>query len=102
MEKYPFIFSDRLTYRLRRHLAFWGFWWIFQGILYSFIGLNPELKVGYPLYLADAMVVSLVFLIIHIFFAYSLNYFVLPRYLLKQKYWQTALWVTALGLTTAF
>jgi sensor histidine kinase YesM len=101
MEKYPFIFSDRLKHRLRRHLAFWGFWWIFQGFLYSFIGMNPELHVGYWLYLADAMVISLVFMIIHIFLAYSLNYFVLPRYLLKQKYWQTALWVIALCLITA-
>jgi hypothetical protein len=98
MEHYPFIFSDKLTYRFRRHLAFWGFWWLFQAVLYSFLGLKQG---PYLWYLLDCTMESAIFLTIHIFLAYSLNYFVLPRYLLKQKYWQTALWVAALFLITA-
>ncbi|HSC38111.1 MAG TPA: histidine kinase [Chitinophagaceae bacterium] len=99
MEHYPFIFSDKLKYRLRRHLAFWGFWWIFLGVLYSFLGMNPQYN--YWWYLLDSTIESAAFLPIHIFLSYSLIYFVLPHYLLRQKYWQTVLWVLALFLMTA-
>lgn len=99
MEQYPFIFSNQLKYRLWRHLAFWGFWWLFLGVLYSFLGFSQ--RYGYGWYLLDTTIESAAFLPIHIFLAYSLNYFVLPRYLLRQKYWQTALWVILLFLMTA-
>jgi len=99
MEQYPFIFSNRLKYRLRRHLAFWIFWWLFQAVLYSFLGLSQ--RYNYWWYLLDSTMESLIFMPGHIFLAYSLNYFVLPRYLLRQKYVQTALWVMLLFLLTA-
>jgi len=47
------------------------------------------------------MLESMIFLPMHIFLSYMLIYFVLPRYLLKQKYWQTAVWVVSLFLLTA-
>ena len=100
MEQYPFIFSNKLKYRLRRHLAYWGFWWIFQGFLYSFVYINNS-RYGYPLLLTASMLESLIFLSMHIFLSYMLIYFVLPRYLLKQKYWQTAAWVVSLFILTA-
>lgn len=89
--QYPFIFSDALRYRIQRHLAFWGFWWLFQGVLYSVIGYNG--KPVYHLRLLDSICESLVFMIGHIFVAFMLMYFVIPRFLLKQKYWLTAMWV---------
>jgi len=100
MEQYPFIFSNKLKYRLRRHIAYWVFWWIFQGFLYSFVYLDS--RYGYGLLLTSSMLESLIFLSMHIFLSYMLIYFVLPRYLLKQKYWQTAAWVVFLFLATAF
>jgi sensor histidine kinase YesM len=90
-EKYPFIFSDERKYRIRRHLAFWVFWWLTQGVLYSVIGYSGE--PGYLIRLSNSTVESLVYMIAHISLAYSLMYFVIPRYLLKQKYWLTATWV---------
>jgi len=36
------------------------------------------------------------------FLAYSLIYFVIPRFLLKQKYWRTAAWTIGFFLLTAF
>ncbi|HEY4207252.1 MAG TPA: histidine kinase [Puia sp.] len=84
MGPHPFIFSNELHYRLRRHLAFWGLWWFSQAILYSFI---VELPPGKYLYsLALAMVNAAGFMVPHIFLSYSLMYFVIPRYLLKDKY----------------
>jgi sensor histidine kinase YesM len=90
-QQYPFIFSDARKYRIQRHLAFWGFWWLFQGVLYSVIGYNG--KPDYSLRLLDSICESLVYMIAHIFVAFMLMYFVIPRFLLKQKYWLTAMWV---------
>jgi sensor histidine kinase YesM len=90
-ERYPFIFSDERKHRIRRHLAFWTFWWIMQGILYSVIGYSGT--PAYPLRLFNSIVESFAYMFAHITLAYALMYFVIPRYLLKQKYWLTALWV---------
>lgn len=89
-EQYPFIFSDAPKHRIRRHLAFWTFWWLSQALLYSVIGFGTKHR--YALQLLDSTFESLVYLIAHIFLAYTLMYFVVPRYLLKQKYWPTALY----------
>jgi sensor histidine kinase YesM len=91
IEQYPFIFSDEPRYRIRRHLAFWVFWWLTQGVLYSVIGYSG--KPPYNLRLLDSMFESMAYMIAHISLAYALMYFVIPRFLLKQKYWLTALWV---------
>src|SRR5581483_3851126 len=98
-QQYPFIFSDAPKYRIRRHLAFWVFWWLFQGVLYSVIGFSD---IGpYYLQLADSTCESLVYLTMHIFLSYSLMYFVIPRYVLTHKYVQTAIWVCICFLLTA-
>ena len=45
MQKYPFIFSDEKSYRIKRHISFWLLWWLFQGFLYSFVAINSALQV---------------------------------------------------------
>jgi LytS/YehU family sensor histidine kinase len=47
------------------------------------------------------MLESLVYLLAHMFMAYSLMYFVIPRFLLKQKYWTTAALVVAVCLVAS-
>jgi sensor histidine kinase YesM len=98
MNKYPFIFSDAWKYRLQRHLAFWIFWWLFQGFLYAF---TPEpMKITYLQRIPLSMLDSAIFIFVHIFLAYSLMYFVLPRYLLKDRYVATGIWVIVLFFAT--
>jgi sensor histidine kinase YesM len=99
MLQYPFIFSDDPKYRIRRHLAFWVFWWLFQGVLYSTIGISE--RQDYLVRLVCSIFESLAYLTAHIFLAYMLMYFVIPRYLLKQKYILTAVWVVICFLATA-
>ncbi len=99
MQQHPFIFSDERKYRIQRHLSFWIFWWLFQGFLYSFIAAYNG--TDWWLRLQMSMIESLIFLIAHIFLAYSLMYFVIPRYLLKQRYWLTASWTLILFAVTA-
>ena len=99
MHKYPFIFSDERRYRIRRHVAFWLFWWIFQGFLYSFVAVYST--TAYLNRLPASMLESLIYLSSHIFLAYSLIYFIIPRYLLKQRYWATSAWTIIFFFLTA-
>ncbi|HEX2628638.1 MAG TPA: hypothetical protein VHM26_06500, partial [Chitinophagaceae bacterium] len=99
MQQYPFIFSDNWKWRFRRHLSFWVFWWIFQGLLYSTLTLPSH----YPWWfkLQVSIFESLCFMPNHIFLSYTLMYFVIPRFLLKQKYWLTAMFTALAFLGTA-
>lgn len=99
MQKNPFIFSNQWKYRLTRHIAFWLFWAFFQGILYA--STPATMHQGFVKNLPAAMVDSFIYLIVHIFFAYSLMYFVIPKLLLKQKYWLTGIFVSVIIVTTA-
>jgi len=99
MQQYPFIFSDERKYRLRRHLVFWVFWWIFFGILYAYtakVTLLPNLK-----RLPISMVDSLFFLFPHMFLAYTLMYYVIPKYIFRGRYWKAAALVLCFFFLTA-
>lgn len=99
MQQYPFIFSDERRYRLLRHTLFWLFWWVFFGILYSYtarVSLLPDLK-----RLPISMVDSLFFLTAHAFLSYTLMYVLAPRFILRGKYLQAAIFAALLFLATA-
>ena len=84
MQQYPFIFSEERKYRLGRHLSFWVFWWVFFAILYSYtikVTVLPNFK-----RLPVALIESLFFLGPHMFFSYSLMYFVIPKYIVRGRY----------------
>jgi sensor histidine kinase YesM len=68
-------------------------------VLYSVIGFSGNH--AYLLQLLDSILESLAYMTAHIFLAYALMYFVIPRYLLKQQYGQTAVWVTLCFLGAA-
>lgn len=99
MERYPFIFSNQLSYRLQRHALFWFAWWIFHSTLYSFSA--GILNISYFQRLPVSAVESLIYMGPHMFLSYSLMYFAIPHFLLKGKYVQTALVVIGLFLITA-
>lgn len=84
MRQYPFIFSNERNYRFRRHFAFWATWWLFAGFLYAPVTFGHNL--GYFKNLSRSLLESLAFLPIHMSLAYSLIYFIIPRYLFKGKY----------------
>jgi sensor histidine kinase YesM len=91
MEQYPFIFSNERRWRIKRHLAFWASWWLFSGFIYS---IGPfSINMGYMKNLLRSMTESLAFVPMHIFLTYYLIYFIIPRFLLKQKYALTIFFV---------
>ncbi|MDQ3277706.1 MAG: histidine kinase [Bacteroidota bacterium] len=98
MERYAFIFSNKLSYRLRRHASFWTVWWIFQSFLYSFSA--GIFNLTYFERLPVSTVEALIYLVPHMFLSYSLMYYAIPRFLLKGKYVQTALVVIGLFVIT--
>jgi sensor histidine kinase YesM len=98
MERYPFIFSDERKHRIQRHVVFWFVWFVSQGFLYSFVAVNRG--AFYLLRLQSSFIESFIYLIPHMVLSYSLMYFVIPRFVLKQKYWLTAVWVIILSLLT--
>ncbi|GAA4327149.1 sensor histidine kinase [Flaviaesturariibacter amylovorans] len=98
MEAYPFIFANDRRTRLQRHLLFWFTWWAFQSFLYSFAaGLNMA---AYGQRLPVAALESALFLVPHLFLAYTLMYGVIPQQLLKGRYVQAALTVPFIFLAT--
>ena len=98
VQNFPFIFSNERGYRFLRHLSFWIFWWLFMSFLYVFIPASTGLD--YLQRISNSAADALLFLSCHIFFSYSLMYFVVPRYVIKGKYSFAAVWSLVLILAT--
>lgn len=99
MQQQLFIFSNERKYRVWRHAAFWIFWWLFFGILYSYtakFSLFPDFK-----RIPVSMVDSFFFMIPHMFLTYSLIYFVVPKFVVKGKYIESAILVLFLFFLVA-
>ncbi len=67
---------------LGRHILFWTMAWVFQGLIYGF--MYPGLE---SLYFMISFTEALLYLPMHMVLGYAIAYFVLPRYILKGKYW---------------
>jgi sensor histidine kinase YesM len=83
-----FIFSKRPRYRVARHVAFWLAWAVFFGLIYASKPNGPNGNVllmihSYTLSFIEAII----FMPNHVLFSYLIMYFLLPRYLLKGRYW---------------
>lgn len=99
MRHFPFIFSNAVPHRLQRHFWFWASWWVFQSLLYAF----SSLIIGntYWQRLPVSAVEALLYLVPHMFLAYTLMYAVVPQLLLKARYAATVVSVLLLFLATA-
>lgn len=86
MEQFPFIYSNAPGWRASRHLTFWLSWFLFQLLLYSF---SPSPVLQQQPFLHRVLITlpeTLIYLIPCIFLAYTLMYFVIPRYVLPARY----------------
>lgn len=91
-----FALSDAPAPRTARHLVFWLWAWVIQGLLYGFLYL--ESPNAFVLSFGEA----LIYLPTHIFLSYSIMYWVLPRFMYQGRYWTGLFLVALLILTTAF
>lgn len=99
MQRFPFIFSDERKYRLRRHFTFWLSWYLFQTFLYTFIAAESYME--YMERLPMSATESLLYLVVHMFLSYYFIYFVVPLYVLRQRYFKAAILVLAGFLVAA-
>lgn len=98
MSFYDFIFSEQRRYRLRRHLLFWTAWCTYYIITFmipthwipawNLNGPMPHIEkygviLAAPRILASALLVT----IVHAALVYGIIYFILPRFLSKDKNW---------------
>ncbi len=87
--------SNEPRQRIGRHVLFWTMAWIFQGLIYGFL-----YDANLTRFLVSFSEAAL-YLPMHMFLGYAINYYVLPRYLFKERYWLAIVNVLALILLTA-
>lgn len=91
MQLREFILSERKSDRLKRHLLFWLVWGFYFAFVHAF---NPMLKpeLNYFARVPFTTVESFLLLLPQTILVYPLLYFVLPRYVFKDKYLPAILW----------
>lgn len=101
MPQLSFIYAKEKRWWLRRHLAFWSLWFLFQVLLYS---ASPSPGLQQQSFWQRLMITwpdTLVYLIPSIFLAYMLMYLVIPKLVLPGKYLAATLSTLLLILLTA-
>lgn len=98
MSFYDFIFSDQRRYRIRRHLLFWIAWCIYYMATFmipthwipawNFDGpMTHVQQYGVGLAILRILLSAILITSVHALLVYGILYFILPRYLAKDKNW---------------
>ena len=90
--------SEERRYRMGRHFAFWIAWWLFFGFIYGVPASNGGKQSNLILL---AYVDALLYLPQHIFLSYGLLYLILPKLLLRGRWWTGLLSVFVIIVLTA-
>jgi sensor histidine kinase YesM len=94
-----FIFSEKKSDRVKRHLLFWFCYWLYFTFFHAIGSSAPETqlfqKVLYPILEAFHMLIP------QVFFTYVLIDFILPRYILKNRYVFSFFWIIVFLCATA-
>lgn len=116
MQWFKLIFSNQPRDRYLRHVACWAIWWLYLVFTVFFTkeatsggastGLyqhQPGLKaLGYLQYSLLVSIKSFLLLFSHLFFSYSIIYFLLPRYQSKNHYWKLGVAILILCLLMVY
>ena len=98
MNLYNLVFSDHRSVRFRRHLLFWTAWCIYVAVTYliptnwipawNLHGPMPHIeKYGVALAFLRILSAAILLTLVHMVLVYGILYFILPRYLSKNKNW---------------
>ena len=86
MSWHNFIFSEKTSDRFRRHGIFWLVWWIyFTATYYYYVQVGLQ-KITFGSFSGIVILKTFILLLIHISSCYAFIYFILPRYVLKRRY----------------
>ena len=80
-----FIFSDRRSVRVKRHLLFWISWYIYFSLLHAVNPLGPA-EISYFRNPAFTFTESLFFILAQVPLTYCMLYIILPVFILRKKY----------------
>ena len=97
MNWHEFVFSEKPSHRIRRHIIFWLLWWIYFAATYYYylqVGLQ---KIAFGNLSSILLVKSLLLISVHLFACYFFIYILLPRYLLTKKYFLLTLSIILLA-----
>src|SRR5215203_1354518 len=98
MNLYNLVFSDRRSMRFRRHFLFWLVWSIYWLITYLIPTMwvpawnlrapMPQIeKYGFVISCFRILMNTTLMMMIYMGLTYGILYFILPRYLSKNKNW---------------
>jgi hypothetical protein len=92
-----FVLSNSPAYRFGRHFLFWFVCWAFMGFIYGFLYLGTFRYSSLSLSYMEA----LLFLPQHMVLSYGIMYLILPRYIIKNRYWEGLAGIAVLILIAA-
>ena len=98
MNWYNFIFSEKKSERLGRHLVFWLLWWIYFTISFFHYEQSGLQKIEFEPWDVPFFIKSLILLSVHIAACYYFINISLPNYLLKGRYGALTVQVLILAL----
>jgi len=100
MLNYSLVFSEKRSIRIKRHLLFWGFWWCYFGMMHAVQPFGrPE--ISYFRNLPFTISESILLMLPQVVLTYPMLYFVLPRFILHDKYSKAFLWTIIFILLAA-
>lgn len=91
------VLSEAWRYRIGRHLLFWLSCWAFMGFIYGFLYVNEAQQPQF----FRSYVESFFYMPQHIVLSYGIIYFVLPKFIFKNRYWSGILMIIVLVIIAA-
>ena len=86
MNWYSFLFSEKKSHRLRRHLVFWLLWWIYFTASFYHYEQSGLKKIEFEPWSLPFFIKSILLLSIHITACYYFINHLMSRYLFKARY----------------
>ncbi len=83
MKIYNIIFSDKKSSRIKRHVIFWAFFYVYQVVRMSFLIPPEKIWEKAPFLLINGLTWGVFHLII---FSYTIVYYLVPRFFITKKY----------------
>ena len=86
MNWYSFIFSEKRSHRVRRHLLFWLLWWIYFIVTYFYYLQTGLQKIEFESWNFPFFIKSILLLSVHITACYYFINYLMPHYFFKARY----------------
>jgi len=98
MNWYSFIFSEKRSYRVARHMMFWLLWWAYFSASFYHYEQSGLKKIEFEPWNFPFLIKSILLLSIHISTCYYFINYLMPKYLFKGKYAALITHIIILGL----